>query len=129
MSLWPHSFVESVLGLLDLIQTSQTSIGPTFDSSDSPTISGSFHPLSAERVVSHDIVETYYHVVVMQYTLAAAAVIWTFDFLLTLDDEVELVWQRGSRRLVKTLYLLVSYLPSTTNINYSKSSRVRDITP
>ncbi|PVG01345.1 hypothetical protein CPB86DRAFT_699571 [Serendipita vermifera] len=47
------------------------------------------------------------HFLAIDYTILAGAVIWGYDILLTLDDEVSLLWTRGGW-FIKILYLTVS---------------------
>jgi hypothetical protein len=44
---------------------------------------------------------------ISHYTSIAAFILWLWDFLITLDKEVEYVWQQEGR-LINTLYFLVS---------------------
>lgn len=43
----------------------------------------------------------------VQYGVVAGFVIWIYDFLLTMSDEVDLFWKKTDRRLIKVLYLMV----------------------
>ncbi|KAG8749498.1 hypothetical protein FRC14_001312 [Serendipita sp. 396] len=45
-----------------------------------------------------------------QYTAIAAITVWVYDYLLTIADELELLWSRNGI-LVKGLYLVGRYLP------------------
>ncbi|PVF94223.1 hypothetical protein CPB86DRAFT_800628 [Serendipita vermifera] len=47
---------------------------------------------------------------ISDYTLLAGTVIWFYDILLTLDDELTLLWTRGGG-FIKVLYLINRYLP------------------
>ncbi|KAG8775964.1 hypothetical protein FRC16_004660 [Serendipita sp. 398] len=45
-----------------------------------------------------------------QYTAAAAITVWVYDYLLTVRDELELLWSRNGL-LIKVLYLIGRYFP------------------
>lgn len=50
------------------------------------------------------------HFLAIDYTILAGAVIWGYDILLTLDDEVSLLWTRGGW-FIKILKTENRYLP------------------
>ncbi|PVF94220.1 hypothetical protein CPB86DRAFT_713634 [Serendipita vermifera] len=56
------------------------------------------------------------------YTLLAGTVIWLYDILLTLDDEMTLLWTKGGG-LIKALYLIVGYGVKSTFIPDNNTSQ------
>lgn len=57
--------------------------------------------------ISAIVAEVVFNIRVSRYTLVAGATVWAYDLLLTLDDELSLLWARGGL-LIKVLYLMVS---------------------
>jgi hypothetical protein len=45
----------------------------------------------------------------LHYLTTSALVIWVWEALITLDDEVSLVWLSQKRIVAKTLYAVVSF--------------------
>ncbi|PVF94221.1 hypothetical protein CPB86DRAFT_52931 [Serendipita vermifera] len=56
------------------------------------------------------IITVFTHFQAVDYTLLAGTTIWFYDILLTLNDELTLLWTRGST-FIKILYLINRYLP------------------
>ncbi|PVF94224.1 hypothetical protein CPB86DRAFT_789269, partial [Serendipita vermifera] len=71
------------------------------------------------------------HLLASNYILLSGIVIWFYDILVTLGDELSLLWTRGGR-LIKILYLLNRYLPfiglylALQNNNPSQAALVSD---
>jgi hypothetical protein len=55
-----------------------------------------------------DIPELFFQLYVLQYMGVAAATIWSWDVLVTLDEELRLLWSMNGQ-LLKFLYLLVRF--------------------
>lgn len=53
---------------------------------------------------------TFSYLQASKYALAAATALWSYDFLLTFESELELFWKQIDRSVVNTLYLMVSSL-------------------
>ncbi|KAH7915176.1 hypothetical protein BJ138DRAFT_172582 [Hygrophoropsis aurantiaca] len=49
---------------------------------------------------------------------AAAAALWFYDYLLTLDDEIQFVWRTRGWNLVQLLFLITRYLPIISMMCY-----------
>jgi hypothetical protein len=62
-----------------------------------------------ESVLAH-LELSVFHLVTCYFTIVAGFVIYFWDILITLDDEVNFVWTRGGT-IVKLLYMVVSILP------------------
>lgn len=52
-----------------------------------------------------------------QYTALAAATVWAYDVLITLDEELALLWSRNGV-LIKILYLIVSHIFIKVSLQY-----------
>ncbi|PVF99773.1 hypothetical protein CPB86DRAFT_813705 [Serendipita vermifera] len=57
-----------------------------------------------------DVPELFFQLHVLRYMGVAAATIWAYDVLVTVDEELRLLWSTNGR-LLKFLYLLNRYLP------------------
>ena len=59
--------------------------------------------------MSSDWVKLVFEFGICRYTSAAALSVWAYDFLLTVADEIELLWSKNGA-IVKFLYLIVSFM-------------------
>lgn len=90
MSLWSTPLLSPLLELFNTVHVSDE------------------HLINRYRMVIEPLEAVVYHTHITQYTLAAGFIIWAYDLLLTFGDEVELIWKKGARGLVRLLYFLVS---------------------
>jgi hypothetical protein len=83
----------------------------------SPAPAAGFALALPSLTTGHDLPDTImdifitamFYAQVSRYTLLAGVVAWAYDISLTLDDEVALVWTKGSTA-ARRLYLVVSKL-------------------
>ncbi|CAG7850401.1 SubName: Full=Uncharacterized protein {ECO:0000313/EMBL:CCA75826.1} [Serendipita indica DSM 11827] len=58
-----------------------------------------------------EFLEAAIHFRATDYTALAGFTVWAYDILLTLDEELTLLWSRKGSVLLKTIYILNRYLP------------------
>ena len=54
-----------------------------------------------------EFLEAFVHFRAMEYTLLAGCTLWAYDILLTVDEELTLLWSRKGGILLKAIYILV----------------------
>jgi hypothetical protein len=101
MSVSAKGISEPVLAFLSLIQLASSS-GTSSPVSVPPAI------VAAVQASQESLETSLFHTRIAQNILAAAVALWVYDYTLTIDDEIDLLWKRGVRMHVKILFFLVS---------------------
>jgi hypothetical protein len=81
-------------------ETGNQGIGQSFNMTDPATLA------SLENTIrdAHTV----------EYGIAVAAVIWTYDYMLTVGDEIELFWRKADYKATRVLFLVVRLMVSSS---------------